>query len=44
MRDGRGGDHLYRLCGDDAVRCVAEAQGNGVTVSSITLVAVDGHL
>ena len=44
MRDGRGRDHLYCLCGDDTIGHIAEAQGDGITVSSITLVAVNGHL
>lgn len=44
MRDGRRRDHLYRLRGDDTVRCIAQAQGDGITVSPVTLVAINGHL
>ena len=43
MRNGRRVDELHRLCRHDVLTFTAE-KGNGVAVSPVALVAVDGHL
>ena len=44
MRSSRRVDDLHSLRGDDARAAAVSEKGDGITVSSVSFVAIDGHL